>query len=113
MIGWKKAYKENVDDVCIVKLSIPKKARIVQTPKGYWRCSEAKVLGIHSIDGRKEYTIARSMKDTSFKYITGLRARSDFDLSICSCYFCGDPIRESGPGIYFFKTLQEAIDYEY
>lgn len=113
MIGWKKSEHATRSFEVLVKLSIPKSARVVQTPKGYWRCDKARVLAITSLDGKTDFRLANSLKDSHFKYRVGMMVYSDFSLDICSCVFCGDPMRERGPGIYFFKTKTEAIKYIY
>lgn len=113
MIGWKQAYTMNLVTTVLVKLSIPKSARVCRTFRGTYRCDKAKVVAITSPDGKYSLQEARSMKDIDFFYKLGETVLSDNSMSISCCEFCGDPAKEKGPGIYFFKTKKEAIEYEF
>ena len=111
--GYKKAYTRNLNAFCIVELAIPEDARVCRTEGGKLRCDKAVVATIFSPDKVHRYAIAVSLKDPSFKYVSGHECSSDNDLDFCRCDICGDPAEEYRPGIYFFRTVKEAIEYEY
>ena len=68
------------------------------------RCSKAKVVSITNPDGSKaEETSARSGRDLNFIYSVGEVVEvKDFDTNRWN---------ECAPGIHFFITRQEAVDY--
>ena len=68
------------------------------------RCSKAKVVSITNPDGSKaEETSARSGRDPNFIYSVGEVVEvKDFDTNRWN---------ECAPGIHFFITRQEAVDY--
>ena len=68
------------------------------------RCSKAKVVSITNPDGSKaEETSARSEWDPNFIYSVGdIVEVKDFDTNRWN---------ECAPGIHFFVTRQEAVDY--
>lgn len=113
MIGWKQAYTMNLVTTVLVKLFIPRNARICRTANGIYRCDKARVVAITSLDGEHSLQKARSLKDIDFFYEVGKVVEPNNSMSISFCDFCGDPAKEKGPGIYFFKTKKEAIEYEY
>ena len=98
-VGWKK-----VRDNLIVKLQITEKAKRSSAFGRKCRCSEAVVLAIENMDGTpsgKTETI--STHDKSFVYRIGETVSvQDFD---------DDRKNECAPGIHFFITRQEAVDY--
>lgn len=111
--GYKKAYTRDRDAFCIVELFLPSDARICRTAGGRLRCDKAVVSTIYSPDKVHRYASASSLKDPSFRYVSGHECSSDNDLDFCRCDFCGDPAEEYRPGIYFFRTEKEAIEYDY
>lgn len=113
IIGWKQAYSPDYSKIVIVKLAIHKGAQLCWTKKGLWRTNKATVLSIRSKNNRTEYTAAKSLKDSDFKYVVGEEIESNSDLSMGCCDFCGDETKEQGPGIYFFLSRSQALGYEY
>lgn len=98
-IGWK-----ITRGPLIVKLKITENAKRSSAFGRKCRCSEAVVLAIENIDGTpSDKTEATSTYDISFIYRVGETVRvSDFD---------DNRARECAPGIHFFITRQEAVDY--
>ena len=98
-IGFKK-----VRDDYIVKLEIPEDALRSSAVSRKCRCSHAKVISITNIDGTPanvEYVYSRH--DVNFAYKVGEVVKvDDFD---------PDRWHECAPGIHFFITRQEAVDY--
>jgi len=115
MIGWKQAFDESRSALVLVKLHIPSDARVVKTKgRGFYRCDRAQVVSITSPSaGRHRFESASSLKDPDFIYRPGETVVSTNSYNYCLCEFCGDPFNEFGPGIYFFKTKKEALEYEY
>lgn len=104
-IGWKKALNAETREVVIVKLLITENAKRVGNALKC-RCSEAKVLGFETIEG-KEITddiTVRSWFDQDFTYPKGEIISADkFDENrwdVCS------------NGIHFFINRCEAVNYE-
>lgn len=97
-IGWKKCWKY------IVKLQITEAAKRSSAFGRKCRCSEAIVLGIEELDGRPAVVKrVSSGYDGKFVYTIGETVRvDDFD---------EDRTHECAPGIHFFITRQEAVDY--
>ena len=97
--AWKKAR-----DGFIVKLEVSETAKRSSAYGRKCRCSEAKVLAIENADGTAADTQeVRSKHDPSFVYKVGEIVRvEDFD---------DDRRNECAPGIHFFITRQEAVDY--
>ena len=99
-IAWKK--------VCgnlIVKLEVTETAKRSSAFGRKCRCSEAKVLDIQNLDGTSadDVTVAYSTHDSNFAYRVGETVRvDDFD---------EDRKNECAPGIHFFITRQEAVEY--
>ena len=98
-IGWKKAR-----DGLIVKLRITENAQRSSAFGRKCRCSEAVVLAIENADGTQSDKMeAVSQNDANFVYRVGETVSvPDFD---------EDRKNECAPGIHFFITRQEAVDY--
>jgi hypothetical protein len=88
----------------IVELEIPADAIRCSATSRKCRCSKAKVISITNIDGSPSTVdIVYSQHDSTFSYKVGDVVKvDDFD-----------PNRwhECAPGIHFFITRQEAVDY--
>ena len=97
-IGWKKA------DGHIVKLEIPEDALRSSATTNKCRCSKAKVLAIENLDGLVANVCkVSSNHDSSFVYEVGKTVEvKNFDR---------DRKNECAPGIHFFCTRQEAVEY--
>ena len=98
-IGWKKC-----QDNTVVKLEILADAKRSSAYSRKCRCSSAKVLAIENIDGTpyKDSKI-NSQHDGGFWYTVGeIVSVEDFD---------EDRRNECAPGIHFFITRQEAVDW--
>ena len=97
--GWKKA-----SGGYIVKLQITESAKRSSATGRKCRCSEAMVLAIENEDGTPaDVTTVESVFDANFLYTIGKTVRvDDFD---------ENRMDECGPGIHFFITRQEAVDY--
>jgi len=94
-IGWKKAGNK------IVKIEIAEDAKRSNATGRKCRCSKAKVLAIY--DGDEEICEVDSGYDSGFIYRVGETVEvTDFD---------GDRWQECAPGIHFFITRAEAVDY--
>ena len=98
-IGWKKC-----NGNLIVKLLIPEDARRSSAFGRKCRCDKAVVLGIEDIDGNPaECEYVTSSYDSSFIYHVGdIVSVDNFDTN---------RTHECAPGIHFFITRQEAVDY--
>lgn len=101
-IGWKKV-KNNM----IVKLLIPEDAKRSSAFGRKCRCNKAIVLSIESIDGTpaKENYIASSIINSDFTYRVGK--------TVSVSNFCTDRKMECAPGIHFFITREEAVEYSF
>ena len=99
-IAWKKV-RENL----IVKLEVTETAKRSSAFGRKCRCSEAKVLDIQNLDGTSadDVTVAYSAHDSNFAYRVGETVRVD--------NFDEDRKNECAPGIHFFITRQEAVEY--
>jgi len=97
-VAWKKA------GAYIVKLQIPENAKRGSAFGRKCRASKAVCLAIEHKDGSKsELTEIASDHDRSFIYRVGETVEvADFD---------DDRTHECAPGIHFFITRQEAVDY--
>ena len=97
-IGFKKACDY------IVKLLILDDAKRSSATSRKCRCSKAKVLSITELDGSEtDVTEVNSNYDSSFVYRIGETVEvPDFD---------DDRWNECAPGIHFFITRQEAVEY--
>ena len=98
-IGFKK-----VRNNLIVELEITEDALRSSATGRKCRCSKAKVLSITNIDGTESNTnSARSLWDPDFIYSVGETIEvPDFDTNRWN---------ECAPGIHFFITRQEAVDF--
>ena len=87
-----------------VKLKITENAKRSSAFGRKCRCSEAVVLAIENVDGTpSDKTEVFSQYDRQFVYRVGKTVSvSDFD---------DDRKNECSPGIHFFITRQEAVDY--
>ena len=103
-IGFKKAYDTRDGGAVIVELLIRKTAKRSSATTRKCRCSKAKVLSITTLDGTPmNYTVAKSKYDNEFTYTVGQTVEvKDFD---------PDRWNECAPGIHFFITRQEAVEY--
>ena len=104
-IGFKKArcITGEYMEPCIVKLEILEDALRSSATTRKCRCSKAKVLSITTLDGEPLDCEAFSDHDASFKYRVGeILEVSNFDTNRWN---------ECAPGIHFFITRQEAVDY--
>ena len=107
IIGWKKAY---VDDTMppkpvIVKLLIPSDAQRSNCTGRKCRASKARVLDLQDKQGNSlpPDTMAYSGHDTDFTYKKGETIHvENFDT---------DRWKECAPGIHFFITRIEAVEY--
>lgn len=98
-IGWKKTA-----DNMIVKLQITEDSKRSSAFGRKCRCSKAVVLAIENLDGTPtKQTETRSKRSCLFVYEVGKTVEvPDFD---------EDRRHECAPGIHFFITRQEAVDY--
>ena len=103
VVGWKKAMDEHYNPV-IVKLLIPANARRSNATTRKCRASEAEVLDIQNLGGKSLGDVtAHSEHDKDFIYRKGETVHvDDFDMNRWN---------ECAPGIHFFITRQEAVDY--
>ena len=103
VIGWKKALVSDNTEA-IVKLLIPSDAQRSNSTGRKCRASKAKVLDIQDKDGNSlKDTIAYSSYDEDFAYKVGETVHvEDFDT---------DRWNECAPGIHFFITRIEAVEY--
>ena len=99
-VGWKR-----VRGNLIVKLEITENAKRSSAFGRKCRCNEAKVLDIQNLDGTSadDTTEAYSQYDANFAYRVGETVRVD--------NFDEDRRNECAPGIHFFITRQEAVNY--
>ena len=99
-VGWKKVRNNR-----IVKLLIPEEARRTSALTRKCRCDKAKVLEIQDLCGNviKECT-AQSLYEPSFVYRVGE--------TINIINFERNRFIECAPGIHFFLTKTEAIEFE-
>ena len=98
-VGWKKVRGD-----FIVKLEVTENAKRSSAFGRKCRCNEAKVLDIQNLDGTSaDVTEVYSKHDANFAYRVGETVRVD--------NFDEDRRNECAPGIHFFITRQEAVDY--
>ena len=98
-VGWKKVRGD-----LIVKLEVTENAKRSSAFGRKCRCNEAKVLDIQNLDGTSaDVTEVYSKHDANFAYRVGETVRVD--------NFDEDRRNECAPGIHFFITRQEAVDY--
>lgn len=107
MTGWKQAYTLDRRCPVLVELAIPDDARLRHIPRygstrDIWTCDRATVVSITSLDGSRSFQKAASLKAYDFFYEVGKEVVALKDESL-----------GNRPGIYFFKTREQAINYEY
>ena len=100
-IGWKKAYKNQTE--YLVKLKIPQDAKRSSATGRKCRCDKAEVLETYTMDGKIFEEAVYSGRDNHFLYEKGKTVSVD-NFEECRWLECA-------PGIHFFITKQEAIDY--
>ena len=100
-IGWKKAYKNQTE--YLVKLEIPADAKRSSATGRKCRCDKANVLEVYTMDGKVAEETVHSNYNANFMYQKGQTVSVD--------NFEEDRWMECAPGIHFFITKQEAIDY--
>ena len=88
----------------IVELEIPEDALRCSATSRKCRCSKAKVISINNRDGStSNVEVVYSQYDAAFSYKVGEIVKvDDFDTNRWN---------ECAPGIHFFITRQEAVDY--
>lgn len=104
VIGWKKAFADD-DTPVIVKLLIPADAKRSNSTGRKCRANKAQILDLQDRQGNSlpPDTTAYSSYDTDFTYRTGETVHvEDFDT---------DRWNECAPGIHFFITRIEAVNY--
>ena len=104
IIGWKKALTDD-DTPVIVKLLIPADAQRSNSTGRKCRASKARILDLQNMQGDSlpPDTTAHSRYDSSFHYRKGETVTvEDFD---------PDRWNECAPGIHFFITRIEAVEY--
>ena len=103
-IGFKKAYNSIYSRCYIIKLKIYSDAMRCSATSRKCRCSKARVISITNIDGTKaNVDVAYSGYDKEFEYRVGEIVKVDnFDTNRWN---------ECAPGIHFFITREEAVDY--
>ena len=105
-IAFKKAYRviRSSSRCYIIKLEIPNDALRCSATSRKCRCSKAKVISITNIDGTEaNVDAAYSGYDCEFEYRVGEIVKVD--------NFDTDRWHECAPGIHFFITRKEAVDY--
>ena len=110
-IAWKAAHRASGDGCfyarpCVVKLRVPARAKRSSACGRKCRCSEAKVLGFYDSEGNKisDDVDVRSDYAPWFKYIVGETVKPVQP-------FEENRFEECAPGIHFFTSFQEAVDY--
>ena len=104
VIGWKKAAADYGKPI-IVKLLIPADAQRSNSTGRKCRASKARILDLQDLDGDSlpPDTTARSQRDRRFTYQKGETVHAeDFDTNRWN---------ECAPGIHFFITRREAVEY--
>lgn len=87
---------------CIITISIPEDARRSSAYSNKCRCDKAKVLDIRTFGGQKVKS-AISQYDHSFVY--------EINKEVSAPDFDENRWHECAPGIHFFLTEKEALDY--
>ena len=87
----------------IAMMEVPETAIRMSGTSLRCRCSDAKVLSITSLDGKKSYDRAISIHDHSFEYRVGAELHID--------NFGPDRWTECSPGIHHFTTREPAVAY--
>ena len=103
-IAFKKAYNAIRSRCYVIKLEIPSDAMRCSATSRECRCSKAKVISITNIDGTEaNIDAAYSGYDSEFEYRVGEIVKVD--------NFDTNRWHECAPGIHFFITRKEAVDY--
>ena len=103
-IAFKKAYNAIHSRCYIIKLEIPSDAMRCSATSRKCRCSKAKVISITNIDDTEaNIDAAYSGYDSEFEYRVGEIVKVD--------NFDTNRWHECAPGIHFFITRKEAVDY--
>ena len=103
--AFKKAYDISSDASYIVELFIPAKARRSTGLSATGRCDIAKVISITTLDGEPtDISTVRSWHDANFLYTVGEYVSVD-DFEDGRWWSCV-------PGIHFFMTRQEAVNFQ-
>ena len=103
-IAFKKAYNASRSRCYIIKLEIPSDAMRCSATSRKCRCSKAKVISITNIDSTEaNVDAAYSGYDNNFEYRVGEIVKVD--------NFDTDRWHECAPGIHFFITRKDAVDY--
>lgn len=88
---------------CIIKLEIPANAKRSSAFGNKCRCDKAKVLDITTIVSDTKVDIALSDYDNSFTYVV--------NEEVSEPNFDENRWHECAPGIHFFMTKKEALEY--
>lgn len=105
-IAFKKAYTDDEMRPCIVELKIPKDAKRSNSTGRKCRASKVKVISITYKDGSpvEEDKVVVSDNDSSFIYEVGKTIKSTEPFEEDRWITCA-------PGIHFFMTRAEAVNY--
>lgn len=105
-IGYKIGFTYSFDYIavipCIITLAIPEDAKRSSAASNKCRCDKAKVLDITTLGGRK-VNVALSYYDNSFIY--------EVNKEVSVLDFDEDRWHECAPGIHFFMSEKEALEY--
>ena len=102
-VAYKKAYEPISNLPRIVKLLIPVDALRSSATTKKCRCNKAKVLSITDLDNTKVYQEALSYYNATFIYKVGEMVEvPDFNK---------DRWKECAPGIHFFMSRMDAVNY--
>ncbi len=101
-IGLTVSFDYNAIIPCVIKLAIPEDAKRSSAASNKCRCDKAKVLDITTLGGRK-VNVAFSYYDNFFMY--------EVDKEISVPDFDEDRWHECAPGIHFFMSEKEALEY--
>ena len=104
---YKQAYTIGFENLVIVELDVPEDAKVEYIGRygdteNVYRCDKARVISISSFDGKHSVDIARSFHDIHFRYKVGEEVHANYN-----DYY------GTKPGIYFFKSREEAVRYEH
>lgn len=103
-VAFKKACMYSNDgNKVIVRLQVPDKAQRSSATSRKCRVSEAKVVSITSLDGKKSFKKAKAFYDYTFVYEVGKTVKAN-DFEPCRW-------KECAPGIHCFITRDEAVNY--
>ena len=102
-VAFKKAIMFSRNEKVIVKLQVPDNAQRSSATSRMCRVSEAKVVSITSLDGKKSFKKAMADYEKSFIYEVGKKVKVD-NFDPCRWHECA-------PGIHCFITRDEAVNY--